>query len=158
MNCTPRLLNPVFIHWVLTNIYQLQNYCCKHRSNVDTPEDLQSENSFDFDHEDVENMNDNSTQIMPTEMHEYAAKWILKTGETRSLTRTATQGVIEDVEHLVDFVAESLERKMRAALQSNGINPDNVTGFNDVFNCSATNPFTGLTSFHSIIGKISTSL
>ncbi len=41
-------------------------------------------------------------------MKEYAAKWILKTGETRNLTRAATQGVIEDVDQMVDFVAESL--------------------------------------------------
>ena len=42
-----------------------------------------------------------------TDMQSYAAKWILKTRETQSLTRSATQGVVEDVQDLISFVTQT---------------------------------------------------
>lgn len=50
----------------------------------------------------------------------FAAKWILKTRETRKLTRTAMQGVIEDVDDLVMFVSNTLESETQAVLHANG--------------------------------------
>lgn len=49
----------------------------------------------------------------------FAAKWILKTGETRSLTRKATLGIVEDVSDLVDFVTHSLKQQTQNALTAN---------------------------------------
>ena len=42
------------------------------------------------------------------EMQSHAAKWILKSSEIRTLTRTATLGVVEDVSALVEFVGQEL--------------------------------------------------
>ena len=83
-----------------------------------------------------------------TDMQSFAAKWILKTRETRSLTRTAMQGVIEDVSDLVGFVTQTLGSQTRAVLQSHGIEPESISGLDDVFTGPATKPFDGLTSFH----------
>ena len=33
----------------------------------------------------------------------FIAKWLLKTSETRSLTRTASTGIVEDVGALIDY-------------------------------------------------------
>lgn len=72
------------------------------------------EESMDDTYEDMRDvssavsLDDCSIQTTLNEMRKFAAKWILKTGETRSLTRAATQGVIEDVGYLVDFVTDSL--------------------------------------------------
>ena len=83
-----------------------------------------------------------------TDMQLYAAKWILKTRETRSLTRSATQGVLEDVQDLISFVTQTLESQTHAILQANGIDPSTVSGLSDVFSGPSTQPFQGLTSFH----------
>lgn len=91
---------------------------------------------------------DDSMQMTPADTRMFAAKWILKTGETRSLTQAATEGIIEDTGHLVDFVTESLQNQIRTVLQSNGIDEESISGFNEVFKCSVTKPFNGLTSFH----------
>ena len=56
-------------------------------------------------------------------MQAFASTWILKTRETRSLTRTAMQWVIADVGDLVTFVTGTLEAQTRAILRSNGCDP-----------------------------------
>ena len=72
-------------------------------------------------------------QVSTTDMEYFAAKWILKTRESRSLTRTAMQGVIQDVSDLVTFVTQTLESQMHAVLQSNGIEPESICGLDDIF-------------------------
>lgn len=83
-----------------------------------------------------------------TDMQSFAAKWILKTRETRSLTRTAMQGVIEDVSDLVSFVTQTLESQTHSLLHAHGIEPTSISGLDNVFCGPATKPFEGLTSFH----------
>ena len=83
-----------------------------------------------------------------TDMQSFAAKWILKTRETRSLTRTAMQGVIQDVGELVSFVTQTLESQTHAALCSHGIDSTSIRGLNELFSGPATKPFEGITSFH----------
>ena len=78
----------------------------------------------------------------------YAARWILKTRESRYLTRAATQGVIEDVQDLVAVVSDSLQSQTRATLHVSGIDPDSVPGLTDIFSAPTTKPFQGVTSFH----------
>ena len=51
----------------------------------------------------------NITNLPPREeITSFAAKWILKTRETRKLTRSAMQGVVEDVTDLVTFVSNTM--------------------------------------------------
>ena len=78
----------------------------------------------------------------------FAAKWILKIRETRSLTRSATQGILEDVQDLISFVTQTLQSRTHASLQSNDIDPTTVSGLSDVFSGPTTKPFEGLASFH----------
>lgn len=82
------------------------------------------------------------------DMQSYTARWILKTRESRSLTRSATQGILEGVQDLVSFVAWCLESQTYAVLQSNGIDCTAVDGLGDVFTGPITTPFQGLTSFY----------
>lgn len=100
---------------------------------------------------DINSINEDSMQAVPVtraDMQTFAAKWILKTGETRSLTRAATQGIIEDVEYLVNFVTQTIESQAKSILHSNGIDPDGIPGLAEVFCGPVTKPFDGLTSFH----------
>lgn len=85
------------------------------------------------------------------DMQSFASKWILKTRETRKLTRTAMQGVIEDVGDLVTFVSKALESQTRAVLHLNGVDPDSVSGLEEVYDGAATKPFEGLQSFYQQI-------
>jgi len=82
------------------------------------------------------------------DIQRFSAKWILKTRETRSLTRAATQGVIEDVDDLVSFVTHTLESQTHSALRTCGIDPSSVPGLDNVFHGPVTKPFEGLKSFH----------
>ena len=87
-------------------------------------------------------------QVSTTDMQYFVARWILKTRELRSLTRTAMQGVIQDVSDLVSFVTQTLESQMHAVLQSNRIEPESICGLDDIFAGPVTKPFEGLTSFY----------
>ena len=88
--------------------------------------------------------------ISPTtiDMQSFAAKWILKTRETKNLTRTAMQGVIQDVGDLITFVTKTIESQANAVLRTHGIEPTSISGLDEVFSGPATKPFEGLTSFH----------
>ena len=92
-----------------------------------------------------------SSTLCPTtsEMQSFAAKWILKTRETRNLTRSAMQGVIEDVGELAAFVSQTLQSQTQAVLTSHGITFDSIPGLDAVFNGPAAKPFDGLYSFHN---------
>ncbi len=72
----------------------------------------------------VENSSDDTDQSMISITHRpmqsFSSKWILKTRETRKRTRSAMQGVIDDVGELVTFVTQSLESQTRALLLKSG--------------------------------------
>lgn len=89
----------------------------------------------------------NSTQC---DFTHYCAKWILKTSETRRLTRNSTLGIVQDVTDLVREVSTSIEDQVKVCLQQNGINFDTVLGLSDVFseNNPITMPFSELMTFH----------
>ena len=46
----------------------------------------------------------------------FGAKWILRTSETRYLTRKATVGMVEDVSDLIEVVSQSLHDQIHAVL------------------------------------------
>ena len=129
------------------NFRTYQNHRLTHSRNEG------SQGAEDVDHgikEDARSVLANDEVHTPTvtDMQSYAARWILKTRESRGLTRSATQGVLEDVQDLVSFVAQTLESQTYAILQSNGIDYSTVYGLSDVFTGLTTTPFQGLTSFH----------
>ena len=130
-----------------TNFRTYQNHRLTHRDEVSTvPPTDDADQSGECSGLDALPLPDISPTT--TDIQSFAAKWILKTRETWSLTRTAMQGVIEDVSDLVDFVTQTLESQTRAVLQTHGIEPGSICGLNDVFTGPAAKPFEGLTSFH----------
>ena len=137
-----------------TNFRTYQNHRLQHRRREeapsqrvdDIPEDDSDIGEGDLGDESViDEVCDGPTV---TDMQSYAAKWILITRETQSLTRSATQGVVEDVQDLISFVTQTLESHTHVVLRANGIDPSTVIGLSDVFSGPSTKPFQGLTSFH----------
>ena len=135
-----------------TNFRTYQNHRLTHRNQVPCcllTDDEVHEDELGLGSYDVHAYSLADT-ISPTttDMQSFAAKWILKTRETRSLTRTAMQGVIEDVGDLVRFVTHTLASQTNAALRTQGIEPNSISGLDEVFSGPTTKPFEGLTSFH----------
>lgn len=124
-----------------------QNHLLTHRTASNKE---QEQDSLDMGTEDpnVSFEHDHSGIFLNTDLQSYAAKWILKTSETRSLTRAATLGIVEDVSDLIDVVSQSLKSQIRQILNSSGVDQEITSMVEDVFSCSATKPFGGLTSFH----------
>lgn len=84
----------------------------------------------------------------PTDITAFSAKWILKTCETRCLTRKATVGIVQDVSDLLFSVSQSLQDQVHAILSSNNVEPMIISEVKDVLDGHATSPFEGLTTFH----------
>lgn len=132
------------------NFRTYQNHRLQHSRCVETAsESSESDhNEYDVNEGDQDDESDVVCAPTVTDVQLYSAKWILKTRETRSLTRSATQGVLEDVQDLISFVTQTLESQTHSVLQANGIVPSMISGLSDVFNGPCTQPFQGLTSFH----------
>lgn len=132
------------------NFRTYQNHRLTHRPRaLDEPpateiyEDLGENDPHPFE-------TDSTCPYIPSdsEMQSYAAKGILKTSEMRSLTRTATLGVVEDVSDLVEFVGQSLKDQVCHELTSTGVDSTIVSRVDEIFKGFIVKPFEGLTSFH----------
>ena len=82
------------------------------------------------------------------DMQAFSAKWILKTCETRCLTRKSTIGIVNDVSDMLQYVSQSLCDKIQAILTSNEIDPAILSQVKQVFDSPICSHFEGLTSFH----------
>lgn len=132
-----------------TNFRTYQNHRLTHRRQVQRrtrDDEVEDNGNYAVDAHPLEVLP--TVSPTTTDMQSFTAKWILKTRETRSLTRTAMQGVIQDVSDLVSFVTQTLESQTHVALCSHGIEPKSIPGLDEVFSGPATKPFEGLTSFH----------
>ena len=95
-----------------TNFRTYQNHRLTHRNQVSCPlltdDEVEDEGRGNYMYAVDADSPQVLTAISPTttDMQSFAAKWILKTRETRGLTRTAMQGVIQDVGDLVSFVTD----------------------------------------------------
>lgn len=105
------------------------------------------EPSYDSD-DDSEHCNESSYIPSAEDMQSFAAKWILKTSETRSLTRAATLGIVEDVSTLADFISSCLKEKICDILKTTTIDSSLMAEIDSAFSCPITKPFSGLTTFH----------
>ena len=83
-----------------------------------------------------------------SEMKPYIAKWILKTSETRSLTRVATLGIVHDVSDLVEFITQALKQQTQHVLGTSGVEQTTISAIDEVFSNCVTKPFEDLKSFH----------
>ena len=110
-----------------------------------TDESIENESEIDID----SSVSNDRGIATAEELQSGNAKWILKVGETKALTRTAVNGVIQDASDLVQDVTEELKRQVFRVISDNGIDPTTLNGLTDVF--SALNPictpFNGLATF-----------
>ena len=60
-------------------------------------------------------------------MQSYAAKWILKTRENRSLTKSAMQGIITDTADIISFTTSTLESQVRYELSALGVSSQTIS-------------------------------
>ena len=67
----------------------------------------------------------------------------MKLKEERKLTQVAIDDVVEGIEAVLEQPVVRTKAGVRAKLATQGINPDTVTGLDEVF-LDATHPFTGL--------------
>ena len=78
-----------------------------------------------------------------------AALFILKTAEVRKLTLTAVNGVLEDVQELVERAVHSTHTKVCSVLHKAGISASDVPELHDLFTDeNLLNPFMGLQTEH----------
>ena len=91
-----------------------------------------------------------STELDPCfTLKDHIAKWILKTGESRYLTRTAMMGILEDVSDIVQLIISHLHSEVCAFMCSTDTAPDNLHLINEIFQKeSYTLPFNGLDSYY----------
>ena len=137
------------------NFRTYQNHCASHEHNSSSNGHGESEVDMNPTGSECELATTGGTPPLAppqlpatTEMQPYAAKWILKTSETRSLTRKATLGIVEDVSDLVEFITQALKQQTQYILQANGVAQTTISALDEVFGNCITKPFEGLTSFH----------
>ena len=138
-----------------TNFRTYQNHCLTHRNRVSViAEEVSVEqNSHSMEIGEIE-QSETDREMSPVwlpsvdDVKSFMAKWLLKTSETRSLTRTATTGIVEDVTGLIDYVVQCLSSKTSSILVNNGIDTRVITEVEESFSSAITKPFEGLHSFH----------
>ena len=87
-------------------------------------------------------------EISRDDVKSFAAKWILKTRETRNLTRSAMQGIIEDTSSLMNFACSTLETKIRAKLSASNVDSEIISSLSEIFRGPIMKPFDGIASFY----------
>ena len=75
-----------------------------------------------------------------------AAKFILKTREGRKLTQVAMNGVVHDVQTMLQFTLEAVEQKFLDKIKAGGvaITEEQLEDLRSVFSGPSSNPFQGL--------------
>ena len=81
-------------------------------------------------------------------MKMYCAKWLLKTSETRTLTRAASVGIMEDVSSLIEFVTNGIKSEIANLLTSNQIDNNVILKVKELFTNPTLVPFVGLSTFY----------
>ena len=83
--------------------------------------------------------------IDPNNIQQYVAKWILKTRECRTLSRTAMQGIIEDTTNLLDFLSLSIKSQVYPKLSALDVDSSQ---FDFIFENCGQKFFDGLGTYH----------
>ena len=82
------------------------------------------------------------------DMKMYCAKWLLKTSETRTLTRAVSVGIVEDVLSLIEFVTNGIKSEIANLLTSNQIDNNVILKVKELFTNPTLVPFVGLSTFY----------
>ena len=101
------------------NFRTYQNHMLRHRKQPRVGEDSNLDSNLETESDEDTSENEMGDISFPglskAEVQSFAVKWILKTRETRDLTRVATQGIIQDVQDIVDLVTQSLRSRTRSS-------------------------------------------
>lgn len=109
-----------------TNYRTWQNHQLKHRSVGNDTNDTDISKSMLIGQREEENndsfASEHSEPDPPeNDLTNYCAKWVLKIGETRNLTRTALIGIVEDTSELQEEVLLNSKHQIWSSLCKNGI-------------------------------------
>ena len=145
------------------NFRTYQNHCLTHTTTHCSHESISDDaNEIAHDMETVEllelaqskadvtgdGLDDYFADIRVDDVKSFIAKWLLKTTETQSLTRTVTTGIVEDVSDLIDYVVQYLSSKTHDVLAKNEVDTAVISKVAGIFSSAITKPFEGLHSFH----------
>ena len=78
-----------------------------------------------------------------SQLQHSSALFLLKLKEERRLTQVAIDDVVEGIEAVLEKSVIRAKAGVRAKLATEGIDPDTITGLDEVF-LDATHPFSGL--------------
>ena len=98
-----------------TNYRTYQNHCNSHHATLNT-EGSSDVEAMEADTEPLESQDvdlGSGECVVPdsNQLQIFAAKWLLKTSETRSLTRAASIGIVADVSEMIQTISETLQRE-----------------------------------------------
>ena len=135
------------------NYRTFQNHILQHRSepliNPNSLNEIENDCSEAFEGTDDEGEDDSCVHA-DFSIKDYSARWILKTGETRYLTRTAITGIVEDVSDMVKVIVDNLHTDIDNLMLQFGINTSDIEGYTEIFS-NHSSPFDGLSTFYQQI-------
>ena len=96
----------------------------------------------------TENQSDFSFTVSHREdLKRSAALFILKTAEVHKLTLTSVNGILEDVQQLVERTVLDIRRQVECALQNSQIDANSIPALTHIFDEEyLLNPFSGIQS------------
>ena len=134
------------------NFRTYQNHLAKHpQSASNVPSFMNVQCNGDTEDSDDLGGNEEESDLpihSTADLQSFAVKWLLKTRETRYLTRAAAQGIVEDVQDVADMITRSLRSETEQLLLSKGVDNEIITTVKDIFSSPVTRPFENVMSFH----------
>ena len=134
------------------NFRTYQNHLLSHRAGLEDEREDDEEEEIETNTsglvENIESRNDYVSLPSSKDIKLYCAKWLLKTSETRSLTRAASIGIVEDVSALIEHVTNGIKSEIKSILTSNQIDNSVISKTEELFTNSALTPFEGLSTFY----------
>ena len=107
---------------------------------------LDPESNMDTGNSGAESSDNAVPNAQSESLEKQIAMWILKLKEGRKLTQSATDEILSDVTELCSTVVSNLGNDLRQRLESASINPNDIPGFDAMFNEASpyANPFKNL--------------
>ena len=105
-------------------------------------------NDLELGNEDITSSDPHCSEVTSETLKDHLAKWILKTGETRCLTRSAMSGIVGDVSDITELIVSDLQCQLTSFLSSSGCSADVIQGCTTIFQQIYRQPFLNLDSFY----------
>ena len=120
-----------------------------HGSSMENPAVFDDvSNDLELGNEDITSSDLHCSEVTSETLKDHVAKWILKTGETRCLTRSAMSGIVGDVSDITELIVSDLQCQVTSFLSSSGCSADVIQGCTTIFQQIYQQPFLNLDSFY----------